>query len=99
TQLDDKAYFELIYELAKTLGGANGEILLNQKDLSRLPDDFTQRLSESGVTAAVNKSAVDISGGFILKSGDIEENMSFESVIADKRDLLEDLINRELFVE
>ena len=29
--------------------------------------------------------------------GDIEENMSFAAVIADRREAVEDVINRELF--
>ncbi|MCQ2514158.1 MAG: V-type ATP synthase subunit E [Ruminococcus sp.] len=95
--LSDKEYFNIIYKFAKRLDGREGVILLNKKDLSRLPSDFTAMLKQNGVTAKVGKTAVDIDGGFILKCGDIEENMSFSAVIASKRDDIEDLINRELF--
>ncbi len=97
--LDDGEYFEIIYRLASKLGGNNGEILLNSKDIARLPSDFEEKLSKSGLNAVVCKTAADISGGFILKSGDIEENMDFAALISEKSDELEDLINRGLFSE
>lgn len=75
------------------------EILLNSKDLARLPRDFDKRMRASGVYALVSPAPVEISGGFILKRGEIEENMDFEAIISAKRDELEDLINRELFAQ
>lgn len=97
--LDDKNYFEIIYKLAKKLDGKTGVILLNNKDLKRLPSDFTKQLAKNGINAEVSKTSVDIDGGFILKCGDIEENMSFSSLMSDKRDEIEDLINRTLFTD
>lgn len=97
--LDDSRYFELIYALASKIGSAQGTVYLNQKDLARLPSDFESRLEQSGVKADVSKTAVDICGGFIMKSGDIEENMDFSALINSKRDGIEDIINRELFCE
>lgn len=97
--LDDKNYFDIIYKLAKKLDGKTGVILLNNKDLKRLPSDFTKQLAKNGINAEVSKTSVDIDGGFILKCGDIEENMSFSSLMSDKRDEIEDLINRTLFTD
>lgn len=97
--LDDKEYFEVIYSLAKKLSGRQGEILLNARDKKRLPRDFGQRLKDAGLTAVISYKTADICGGFILKCGDIEENMDFAAMIAANRDRLEDLINRELFAE
>lgn len=97
--LDDAQYFQFIYELASKLSVNEGEIYLNKRDLKRLPSDFSAQLEKSGVKASVSKTAVDICGGFILKSGDIEENMDISAVINSKRDGIEDIINRELFCE
>ncbi len=97
--LDDAQYFKFIYELASKLSVNEGEIYLNKRDLKRLPSDFSAQLEKSGVKASVSKTAVDICGGFILKSGDIEENMEISAVINSKRDGIEDIINRELFCE
>lgn len=97
--LDDNAYFEAIYKLCAQLKGKKGEILLGSRDLSRLPSDFEAQVKQRGLDATVSKSAADINSGFVLKSGDIEENMDFSAIIGARRDELEDLINRELFAK
>ena len=71
----------------------------NFTDLQRLPADFEQQVKGCGLDAAVSQTPADISGGFVLKSGDIEENMDFAAIISARRDELEDLINRELFAQ
>ena len=72
--------------------------MLNSRDIKRVPNDFEKKLAAAGIKAKLDKTPCDsIKSGFILKNGDIEDNMSFSSVIADKREAVEDLINRELF--
>ena len=95
--LGDKEYFEAIYRLAAKLRGKSGEIFLSKKDLKRLPENFTKRMAAAGVDASVSQTPADITGGFILKCGDVEENMEFAAIISAGRDEIEDLINRELF--
>ena len=96
--LPEKEYFGLIYKLAATLGKKSGVVFLCKKDLSRVPRDFEAKLAECGITATLSSSPDNsIDSGFILKNGDIEDNMCFGSVIAEKREAVEDLINRELF--
>ncbi|MBQ3953637.1 MAG: hypothetical protein II679_05160 [Ruminococcus sp.] len=95
--LGDNEYFEALYRLAAKLRGKSGELFLSKKDLKRLPKNFTERMEAAGVRASVSNKPVDIGGGFILKSGDVEENMEFAAIISSKRDEIEDLINRELF--
>lgn len=97
--LSDNEYFEYIYKLAAKLSGKKGMVHMNQRDLDRMPLDFILQLAKNGLIALVSKTPVDIAGGFILKSGDIEENMDFSALIAAKRDEIEDKINRELFAE
>lgn len=95
--LPDEDYFELIYTFAKKLNGMSGVVLLNEKDMNRLPKDFLARLEECGVKAELSKMPCDIESGFILKCGDIEENMDFSAILSEKRDAIEDFINQELF--
>ena len=97
TNLDDSAYFDALYKLAAQLRGKSGVLSLNQKDLNRLPADFTDKVRAAGLDATVSDTPVDITGGFILKNGDIEENMDFRALISARRDEIEDFINRELF--
>ena len=96
-QLGDNDYFNAIYKLAARLRGKSGELMLNQKDLQRLPSDFEAKIREAGLDATVSRNPADIPGGFILKSGDIEENMDFEAILRARRDEIEALINRGLF--
>ena len=79
--LGDHEYFEALYRLAAKLRGKS----------------FTKRMAAAGVDASVSQTPADITGGFILKCGDVEENMEFAAIISARRDELEDLINRELF--
>lgn len=95
--LDNNRYFELIYRMAKSVSASGGEVLLNERDLSRLPSDFEEELASRGVKAKVCKAPADISGGFILRDGNIEINCSVDSVIDDKRNEIEDFINESLF--
>lgn len=95
--LGDNEYFEALYRLAAKLRGKSGELFLSKKDLKRLPKNFTERMEAAGVDASVSQTPADITGGFILKCGDVEENMEFAAIISAGRDEIEDLINRELF--
>ena len=96
--LSDKEYFDLIYSLAAGLGNKSGTVLLSKKDLARLPKDFKARMQAAGLGISVSDKPCDeIRGGFILKNGDIEENMDFRALISARRDEIEDFINRELF--
>ncbi|MBQ1238763.1 MAG: V-type ATP synthase subunit E [Ruminococcus sp.] len=95
--LGDNEYFEALYRLAAKLRGKSGELFLSKKDLKRLPENFTERMAAAGVDASVSQTPADITGGFILKCGDVEENMEFAAIISAGRDEIEDLINRELF--
>lgn len=95
--LPDEDYFELIYTFAKKLSGMSGVVLLNKKDMNRLPKDFIAKLEKCGVKAELSKAPCDIESGFILKCGDIEENMDFSAILSEKRDIIEDFINQELF--
>ena len=98
--LDTKEYFALLYRFAATLRNKTGVIFLNDTDLKRVPSDFEQCFLKAGVNAKLSKKPDNtIKNGFILKNGDIEDNMSFAAVIADKREAIEDLINRELFMD
>lgn len=95
--LDAESYFNIIFKLTTKLVNKEGVMFFNQKDLDRLPKNFQSVLNENDIKAEISNKPADISGGFILKCGDIEENMSFSALLTEKRDKLEDFINRQLF--
>ena len=94
--LDTDRYFEVLLKLVKTRAGKDGVMLLNSADLSRAPEGFKNALKEQGITLS-DKALDSISGGFVLKFGDVEENADFSALIAENNELLTDIIGRELF--
>lgn len=71
--LDDAAYAKVIGGMLKKLDRSLGtEILVSKKDAARLADV----VKENEFT--LSAQTADISGGFIVKNGDIEYNYSFE---------------------
>ncbi len=90
-------YFDKILRLAQGYKNLGGEIMFSPADLARLPEDMQSRLAQMGVTSVISDKTVDIKGGFIIKCGDIEYSADFASVAEEKREQLEDMINRNLF--
>ena len=97
--LDDEKYFALLCKFAEGLDAEKGTLFFNKRDLDRLPSDFVSRIKKAGIDADISEESADISGGFILKNGAIESNCSVNAVIEDRKNELEDFINRYLFVE
>ena len=97
--LPDGEYFECILKLAKGYQNLGGEIVFSATDLARMPADMQARLNGVGVTSVISDKAADINGGFIIKCGDVEYAADFASVAEEKREQLEDMINRSLFAE
>ena len=99
--LPDAAYFEALLPLAaRSAQPGDGVLLLNDKDLRRLPADFERRLNEAleqGKRLTVSQRAAAIDGGFLLQYQDIEMNCSFSALLDARREELEDLVNRILF--
>lgn len=90
-----ETYFQWIArQVTAHRDGEGGELLLSAADLARVPSDFAATL---GVTLC--HTPVKTNGGCILRYGDIEENLTFEALLDEQRDRLEDVICRELWGE
>ncbi len=97
--LETKEYFRVILKLAESLDDTEGTMYFNSADLKRMPSNFGNVLTDHSIKSKVSSEPDNsIDGGFILKNGDVEENMSFSAVIAANREKLEDVIGSELFV-
>ena len=110
---DAEYFSVILRLLDQNIQKGKGEILFNAKDLSRLPADFAHQLDEAAAKKdgklTLSKEAADIKSGFILRYrdekdpdtssnyGSVELNCSFESLIAEKKDQLSDLITQKLF--
>ncbi len=99
--LSDKEYFSLLSSLAvkNARKGEEGTLILGKSDLKRNTEEFLKLLKQEEISVQISKTPADISGGFILKYGDIEYNLTIDAVINDKREVLEDKINSILFSE
>ena len=90
--LPAEEYFALLARLCRDRAEAGGVLLLSKADLARVPAGFAESL---GMT--MGDVPTDIDGGCVLKYGDIEDNLSFEALLDERRAELESCICRELW--
>lgn len=100
--LPDNVYFEKILKLAeKNVGPAEGTIIFNAKDLSRLPADFETKLNvvaaAKGGKLTVSKETRPIDGGFVLLYEGIDQNCSITSLFETHIESVQDKIQKLLF--
>ena len=100
--LPDDVYFEKILKLAeKNVNPAEGTIIFNAKDLSRLPADFETKLNvvavAKGGMLTVSKETRPIDGGFVLLYEGIDQNCSITSLFETHIESVQDKIQKLLF--
>ena len=95
--LADGEYFEILCRLLKNSGMKSGTLSLSGRDLERDLSVLNAALSETGIT--LSRVPEKISGGFVLRNGDIEINSSFEAILREKRGALTDEVNKILFAK
>lgn len=89
--------------IVNSITSGNEEIILRTSDRTQFSRDFIEninkKLAAKGIKGNVKLSeeSRDIKSGFILKSGDIEINNSFEAIIRMKRDEIEPDVIKMLF--
>lgn len=102
--MPDREYQRLIEEMvvnAAISGG--GEIFLSERDTARMDKNFisniNQRVGSSGKSGiwSLSDHAVKTAGGFILKSGEMEINNTFEIMFSMLRTELEGDVVKILF--
>lgn len=100
--LPDNVYFEKILKLAeKNVNPAEGTIIFNAKDFSRLPADFETKLNAVAVAKGgkltVSKETRPIDGGFVLLYEGIDQNCSITSLFETHIESVQDKIQKLLF--
>lgn len=99
---DDAEYFSMIAALAeKAARPGDGEICFNREDMERIPADFAAKIEKiaaaKGGSLKISSVPAKIRSGFILSYGGIEENCTLDSIFAEKKDALRDLVNSILW--
>ncbi len=102
--LPDRQYQQVLEKMiAEAAGSTGGEVLLSEKDAARMDKSFitniNMRLSDLGKGGMINLSKLHVrtAGGFVLKSGDLEINSTFEIMFSMLRDELESEVVGILF--
>ena len=95
--LDDNGYAEFVKRLIeKNALDMEGRIILSPRDTARIKDALGSYISSKGLTVAEDEKRV-IDGGFVLVYNDVEINCTISAMIEEKREILEDIINKNLF--
>ncbi len=94
--LGEQDYFALLKKmLLVSITTGEEAVLLSPRDRARIPEDFWKELREELAAAGNNhqlllsEETLEIPGGFVLRSGGVEINNSFNSLIEMYRDELE----------
>ena len=95
-------YFVLLGKLVeKYAQPGDGIMYLSSFDLGRVPTYFRRVLAyiaqKKHGTLVLSSESRDISGGFVLAYGGIEENCSFDAMIEDQKEHLQDVVRAKLF--
>ena len=76
----------------------DGELILCKRDLENLPSDFlkniNKELKKEKSSICLSKDDYDFEGGFIIKYERIEENLTFEELISEKKTLIYDSLQK-----
>ncbi len=88
--LPDKDYLTLMGKwLAKVPDNLEGELFVSAADLKRIPGNFIDDLNRSRkAKVCLSKNAVDVKGGFILKTRNYEIDYSLDTVVKNLRTTL-----------
>jgi len=90
TQLPEEKYINFIIDEIMKSSISEGELILNEKDKKNIGEKIVKIVGEklkSNKIVLSNKT-IDASGGFVLKSGNIEINSTFETIINSIKDEL-----------
>lgn len=102
-KLSDAEYFDIIIKMIKRYSLCkSGVILFSKTDKKRLPAKFEDKINEAlsekdGAKLSVSEKTREITGGFVLVYGEIEEDCSFDALFFAEREPLQDKINSVLF--
>lgn len=100
--MEDDKYFQVITKLVLKYYHANeqGELLMNEKDIDRMPKrflkDINEKIKKSGAELVLSKNPADIDSGFVIRYGGVEENCTFDSLINEKTEEIKDKLYSQL---
>lgn len=102
SNLSDQEYVDFIKKLfSKHVPSEDAVLKLNAADLKRIPQDvidgFVKSAEDKGAKLTVSSEAAEIKNGFVLDFGGIEENCTFDALIDQNIEELQDKVKSLLF--
>lgn len=102
-KLSDDKYFDILYSLCVRYVEIGECVMhLNSFDLSRLPNDFENRINSTVYEKAavqVSKKPMDIENGFVLDYGAFTVDCTIKTVFDENKEMLKDILSKELFTD
>ncbi len=100
--LPDADYFLMLEKLVRgNVQSGDGEVLLSERDLKRLPAGFEATCqtiaAEQGGSLTISKDAASIANGLILRYNGIDENCTLSAIFAEKKEILQDRVHSVLW--
>ena len=101
--LSDAEYEKTLLDMICECAAGDEEVLLSQRDLSRMSPDFITKANSKLMAAGkhggltLSQEPRLINGGFILRTGNVEINNSFSSIMKTQRENLETIAVKMLF--
>lgn len=99
--MPEDVYFGLLVKMTAAFAEpGEGELLLNERDLSRLPKDFEKSVNmalKENCKLRLSEQARPMEGGIVLKYGEVEQNCSFRAIFTSRLDEMSDRARGILF--
>jgi len=94
---DDQVRF-LVSQIRK-YQRSDAELIFNKNDRERLGHAVVNSFSDEtgGYKVTLSETTGEFSGGLVLKESNIETNLTYDSLVASQRELLEDEVSTILF--
>jgi len=97
--MPDDEYIDFLVKEILMIPNCEGEILLNNKDKERIGEKLVKIVNDKlkGDKVFLSNNTIQVSGGFILKNGNIQVNSTFETILSSKKEELTFEIAKVLF--
>lgn len=99
--MPDAEYFSMLSDyISAHSQNEPGMIVLNSRDLARVPAGYSESLSDSlSVPMSISMTPGDFDAGCVLIYGEVEYNGTLSALLNEKKDELRDLLNKKLFAD
>ncbi len=96
-QMDEDAYTTFVLEHLNPYAGQEGVLHFAPMNNKKLPEKLVETLKKEYPLLKIARETLKGDGGFVLRIGQIEIDMTFEALLHENMEELRDMANRLLF--